>query len=327
MILADKIIALRKQNDWSQEDLASKLGVSRQAISKWESKQSTPDLERILAMSKLFAVSTDYLIKDDIEISNGDGQQEESGSLVRKVSMEEANAYLNFQLKFSKNIAVGVFLCIIAINPLLFSELWENSLIAEPLAFIIAALIVTLAVVLFMLNSFRAKEFAWLSHEKCELAYGVEGMLREAEKSYEPSFIFSVIVGVVLCIFTLICFVATEFIPALISIHENVLIALGFDIVAVAVFFFVKAGIMHSTYARLLKKGEFSNINNSFSKNKQSKKKQEQIMGIYWLFTFVIYLTYSFLTNNWGKSWLIWPIAGLVCGILNIFWDMSFNKE
>lgn len=327
MILADKIIALRKQNDWSQEDLANKLGVSRQAISKWESAQSTPDLERILAMSKLFAVSTDYLIKDEIEISNSNSQQEESGSLIRKVSMEEANAYLNFQLNFSKNIAIGVFLCIIAINPLLLSELWANRLIAEPLAFIIAALILTLAVVLFMLNSFKAKEFAWLSHEQCELAYGVAGMLLESEKSYQPSFVFSVIVGVVLCIFALICFVATEFIPALISIHENVLIALGFDIVAIAVFFFVKAGIMHSAYTRLLKQGEFSNSNNSFTKNKQSKKKQEQIMGIYWLVTLTIYLAYSFLTDNWARSWLIWPIAGLICGVVNIVWDMRFNKE
>ena len=67
MILADKIIELRKQNNWSQEELAGKLSVSRQAISKWESAQSTPDLERILAMSKLFGVSTDYLIKDEIE--------------------------------------------------------------------------------------------------------------------------------------------------------------------------------------------------------------------------------------------------------------------
>ena len=67
MILADKIIELRKKNGWSQEELAEKLGVSRQAVSKWEGAQSVPDIQRILEMSRLFGVSTDYLLKDDMD--------------------------------------------------------------------------------------------------------------------------------------------------------------------------------------------------------------------------------------------------------------------
>ena len=67
MILADKIIAERKKNGWSQEELAEKLGVTRQSVSKWEGAQSVPDLQRILEMSKIFGVSTDYLLKDDME--------------------------------------------------------------------------------------------------------------------------------------------------------------------------------------------------------------------------------------------------------------------
>ena len=61
MILADKIIDLRKKNGWSQEELAEQLGVSRQSVSKWESAQSVPDMNRILKLSELFGVSTDYL--------------------------------------------------------------------------------------------------------------------------------------------------------------------------------------------------------------------------------------------------------------------------
>ena len=66
MILADKIMELRKKNGWSQEELAEKVGVSRQSISKWESAQSVPDLNKILLLSKVFEVSTDYLLKDEI---------------------------------------------------------------------------------------------------------------------------------------------------------------------------------------------------------------------------------------------------------------------
>ena len=62
MILADKIIEMRKKNGWSQEELADQLEVSRQSVSKWESAQSVPDMNKILRLSELFGVSTDYLL-------------------------------------------------------------------------------------------------------------------------------------------------------------------------------------------------------------------------------------------------------------------------
>ena len=69
MILAEKIMEMRKKNGWSQEELAYQLGVSRQSVSKWESGASIPDLERILKLSEIFGVSTDYLLKEEIELA------------------------------------------------------------------------------------------------------------------------------------------------------------------------------------------------------------------------------------------------------------------
>ena len=63
MQIVDRIQQLRKQRGFSQEELADKIGVSRQAVSKWESGQSTPDLDKVVAMSDLFCVTTDYIIK------------------------------------------------------------------------------------------------------------------------------------------------------------------------------------------------------------------------------------------------------------------------
>lgn len=63
MNMADRIQYLRKQKSFSQEELADKVGVSRQAVSKWESEQSSPDLEKIIIMSELFEVTTDYILK------------------------------------------------------------------------------------------------------------------------------------------------------------------------------------------------------------------------------------------------------------------------
>ncbi len=94
MIFADKLIALRKKAGWSQEELADKLGVSRQAVSKWEGMQSVPDLERVIALSKLFGVSTDYLLKDEQEEIETIPGADETDTPLRRVSMEEANAFL-----------------------------------------------------------------------------------------------------------------------------------------------------------------------------------------------------------------------------------------
>ena len=63
MKLAERIQYLRKMKGISQEELAEKAGVSRQAVSKWESDQSTPDVEKIIIMSDYFGVTTDYILK------------------------------------------------------------------------------------------------------------------------------------------------------------------------------------------------------------------------------------------------------------------------
>ena len=117
MILADKIIENRKKNGWSQEDLAEKLGVSRQSVSKWESAQAIPDMKKILQLSEVFGVSTDYLIKDEIEekpameLAPVDNGLEET---VRSVSMEEAVSFLKYNETAARRISTGVMLCILS---------------------------------------------------------------------------------------------------------------------------------------------------------------------------------------------------------------------
>lgn len=95
MILADKIIRLRKKNGWSQEELAEKINVSRQAVSKWESAQTVPDLEKILMLGALFGVTTDYLLKDEIESEEFSSGGEDSA--VRRLTLAEANEYLAWE--------------------------------------------------------------------------------------------------------------------------------------------------------------------------------------------------------------------------------------
>ena len=67
MKMSDKLIELRKEKGWSQEDFAEKLDVSRQAISRWENGIALPDAQNILRISKLFHVTADYLLNDDYQ--------------------------------------------------------------------------------------------------------------------------------------------------------------------------------------------------------------------------------------------------------------------
>ena len=97
--------------------VAEKMNVSRQAASKWEGAQTIPDLEKILKLGELFGVTTDYLLKDEIE--NEDYTDGVSDPGVRKITLAEANEYLDLREKASKRIAIATMLCIVSILPLL----------------------------------------------------------------------------------------------------------------------------------------------------------------------------------------------------------------
>ena len=70
MQLADKIVRLRRRYGLSQEELANKIGVSRQAVFKWESGSNMPDMDKIKKIVKLFNVSFDFLLDDNIEFED-----------------------------------------------------------------------------------------------------------------------------------------------------------------------------------------------------------------------------------------------------------------
>ena len=190
MILADKIMKHRKQNGWSQEELAEKMNVSRQAVSKWESAQSLPDLERILMLSSIFGVTTDYLLKDEIEADTftDDALQPP----VRKISMEEANTFLTLRKKASIRIAIGTLLCILspiclivlgAASELVNAPISENAAGFAGLA--VMLVLVAAAVGLFIYTGFESSAFEFMEKEPFETEYGVEGMVGEKQKLFQ----------------------------------------------------------------------------------------------------------------------------------------------
>ena len=112
MILADKIIDLRKKAGWSQEELAEKLAVTRQSVSKWEGAQSIPDMEKILQMSRIFGVTIDFLLKDEMETAEAAPETETTAA--RRVTMEEASRYLELRRQAAPKMALATLLCVLS---------------------------------------------------------------------------------------------------------------------------------------------------------------------------------------------------------------------
>ena len=206
MILADKIIEQRKKNGWSQEELAEKMDVSRQSISKWESAQSVPDMGRIVLLSQLFGVSTDYLLKDELEQPELTPVAESDFDL-RTVSMEEASAFLRMREENAPRIALGVMLCILSpILIILLGGAQESGRIALSeaqamgLALAVLFVLVGCAVALFVTCGLRSSRFEYLEKEPIDTLYGVDGMVKERRERFHPSFALQLTLGIVLCV-------------------------------------------------------------------------------------------------------------------------------
>lgn len=313
MILADKIIEERKKLGLSQEELAEKLSVSRQAVSKWESAQSVPDLQKIIAMSELFSVSTDYLLKDDAQPEKSVSDGLDSDRTIRRVSMEEANAFLSAMVEQSEAVSLGVLLCILCPVLLIFlNGLAEGNVcgVTETVACGIglAALFiqVTLAVFLFVRNGGKTERFDYLEKEEFETAYGVTGLVKEKKAAYEPTYIRFLSLGIALCVLSPLPLILTALINEADALAIS-MTALLLCIVAVGVYMIVRVATVRASYQILLQEGDY---------NKQEQQKNSAVSAVsavYWCLATAVYLTWSFITNDWESTWIVWPIAGVLC--------------
>ena len=309
MILADKIIRLRKKNGWSHEELAEKMNVSRQEVSKWESSQTVPDLEKILQLSGLFGVTTDYLLKDELESEEYTDSTAESG--VKRVTLAEANEFIDWRRSAAVRIAVAVFLCIASVIPLLLlaaaseaNMLGMTAEFAGAVGMVIFLVTVTVAVVIFVYCGFRNAPYAYLDKEVFETEYGVKGMVREKQKAYRNAYVRSNMIGVGICVLSPVAlfvgaFSGDEFFTVLML--TVTLLAVG-----VGVIFFITAGVRWASMQKLLREGDFSD------REKKRSGLKESVGTIYWLLAVAIYLGWSFATDNWTISWIVWPIAGVL---------------
>lgn len=311
MIFADKLIQLRKKSGWSQEELAEQMNVSRQAVSKWEGAQAVPDLEKMLRLSQLFGVSTDYLLKDEIETAEPAPAAEESA--LRRVTMEEANAFLSAKAATARPIALGVLLCILSpICLLLLGAMCErpNSGMSEGFAagvgLVVLLGMVAAAVAIFVSCGSKTGRFEYLEREIFETEYGVTGMAKARKEQYKDTYDRGNLVGTCLCVLSPVFLFLGMAVFSEDELCLVISLCLTLALAGVGVLFLVTVGIPWASFEKLLQEGEYS----------REEKSRLPVTGtmstVYWLTAVAVFLAWSFATDDWQHTWIVWPVAGVL---------------
>lgn len=320
MTLAEKVAILRKQKGWSQEELAEKLGISRQAVSKWESESSIPDIDKIVGMSRLFGVSTDYLLKDDepfrTEAVFTPEDTAEKSENIRCVSLEEANSYMELMRRLAKRFAAAVFVLILSPVCLIllggaaeykYTQLTEN--MAGGIGVTVLLVLIAGAVAVLIFTSMQTAPYEYIEKGKIQLQYGVQGVVGKKKEAFASAYRLCITAGTVLCILSVV--------PLMIAYGVNAgdfvyICCVGVLLVLIAcgVYLFVWSGSIYGSFEKLLQEGEYTD------ENKELTKRVGFFPGIYWCLATAIYLYISFTGNNWDVSWIVWPIAGVLFGAL-----------
>lgn len=356
MKLAEKIMTLRKQRGWSQEELAQQLSVSRQSVSKWESGASVPDLDKILKMSEIFEVSTDTLLKEELNlnerntafedlqnermkmdpsdmekfVNNQNGTQQQFGEDTQSeeipthhVSMQEAKDYLEWAKHKAPWIALGTFLCVLSpVWLLMLSGMAEYKvlLITEDMAggmgIAILLCMVAVAVAIFIIKGAHQERFQSFETQHIVADEEVRRMVLEEKQEFAPLSRKCTVTGVILSIVSVVPMMLMAAF-SMPDIYYIYSLAILLIFVAIATFFFVWSGTINGSYQILLEEEDYS------LKNKQSSGRRKQISRIYWCTVTAIFVAVSFLTNRWDLTWIIWACAGVLCGAVSAIMSLS----
>lgn len=317
MAFYDKIAMLRKERGLSQEELADMLDVTRQSVSKWESGQSLPDIQKIVQIADIFGVTTDYLMKDEQErVAKADSIRSEQKLLSR--SQAEANILQSKKDAVKYATAVALFI----LSPLVLVALHFSNVaeyVGYPAILItgISCLILFVAVGVGILIYSYLKRLGQKS-EDCIAAGDVRNYIEQKKGQFTPQCAVLLIVGVALCLLSVI-----PLLVFILVVKQYLVVGIVvFDIMlATAVALLVVAGTRWFAFDRLLGSGKYS------KEGKRRDKISEIAGGIYWPLVLAIYLASSFISGHWDKTWIIWPVAAVIFVVFETVIEIIFKVK
>ena len=298
MGFSENLQILRKMKNMSQEQLAERLDVSRQAVSKWESGNGYPETEKLISICEIFDCSMDEIIKGKFSADvNG-----------------EKKSYEKLMSKFSKGIALAIGIILLGTTILLYfsglpgtEELKEKN---EIMGVVILLLCVLIAVPIFIILGMQREEFI-KKNPKLANIYSEE----ENEKfnsKFQKSLAGSValiLLGTILLIFVSGMKLVDE--------ESTIPIVIFMAFVTIAVPIIVYFGIQKDKY-------DIEKYNKENSEEyKKENSKVGKISGVIMLIATILFLISGLIYNMWYINWIVYPIGGIMCGIVGTI----FNRE
>ncbi len=315
MTMGDKIIELRKKQCWSQEDLADRLDVSRQSVSKWEGGLAAPALDKLLEMSRLFGVSTDYLLKDELEDPGPEALSRPSDPApepLRQVTLEEAKTFMESKETSARPVALAVALCILSpVCLILFGGLAGigrmNDLRATGLGMTVLFAFIVPAVAIFVRWGMKLGKYEYLEKEVFTAAPGVEALVRSRMEALEPVRARRLTAGVCLCVISAVPIFLSLWIGTIGTLMFTVGgVGLLLVLVALGVYLILGVSIPWGAYQMLLQEGDYAPA--------RKRPLYRTLPPVYWCLVTAGYLAWSFATRRWDFTWIVWPVAGVLFG-------------
>lgn len=308
MSLGENLQFLRKKNDITQEQLAEKLDISRQSVSKWESDTTYPEMDKLLLLCQMFHVSMDDLVQKDIS-----------------TLYVEDKANYNKQIDlFSKMISLGVGLILLGISIMFFMEGMNiGKSFSKELCTMVFFIFLIIAVAIFIVMGLQHSDFERRNPY-------IENFYSEKEiNSFHKKFAVMITTGVVLILIDVTLMIGLDTILSETfntgSIdYEGIISSIFMFFIAIAVMILVYAGIQKGKYD--IK--EYNESHDTKSETYKLNQLKGSINGCIMMAAVIIYLILGFVWNEWGMpSVVVFPVFAIGCGITSVIIEAKYKKS
>lgn len=251
---------------------------------------------------------------------------EPAASDCKRLSADEVKHYTALCKKSGIRVGIGVMLCILCPAPLIILgaltetfysyEAYEDSLTAVGL--ILLLIIVAIAVAIFIIDNSLTEAFDYIAKEHILIDSRTRQLIRQEQELTKTKRTVYTTIGVMLYIISVIPLLSLVMLDSADTLPGSFGVAFMLLLIGIATFLCIRTEYEENSYKALLEEGKFA--------DKSEKTQNEKIKKIYWQIVTCIYLAYSFLSRDWGRSWIIWPVAGVLSGVISAVCSLPHKK-
>lgn len=312
MNFSENLLYLRKKNKITQEELADKLGVSRQSVSKWETGEAYPETEKLIDLCDIFGVTLDDMVRGGLD-KQAEKEEKTEEKEEPTFDKEAFKAHMN---RFSLFISLGVFLVLLGVTACL--VLSGVSLYLEEKEAELTAIMSGVAVLVFVAPAIFCFVYSGIRHEAFKKENPAVGRVfgEQEIKDFSKRFTLgmSLLVSAILLdaalLITLTSLIGADVIRAGNSDSAYCFVVAAFmGVLAFIVSGIVALGIKRTTY--------YTEEYDGNSELHPRAKLKDALCGAVMMLAAAVFLVLGFVWNLWHPAWVVFPVGGILCGIID----------